>query len=229
MKQFVFILMFFWVQGLFAADKIKMNFVNEDLPLIIEHYSKESGTKFIIDSTVRGKITLLNNEKVTLEEAYNQLSEALAINGFAIVKRDDYSVIRNARSAQRDGIEVYINEVPGLRPQRMATWIVNLKYVSAKDLLQNSGRLINSSYGEMSVNQEKNQLIITDFTSSLNKVAKMLQEMDKPGASRVLIEQRRLDMKSKGLPLQKQQEKPIDAQAQDDKVLDVKKIDSEDK
>lgn len=220
MIKIIFILTVCIFQHSIAADKIKMNFVNEELPVIIEQYSKESGTKFVIDSTVRGKITLLNSEKITLDEAYNQLSEALAINGFAIIKKDDYSVIRNARSAQRDGVEVYVNEVPGLRPQRMATWIVTLKYAIAKDVLQNIGRMVTSSYGELVINSDKNQLIITDFTSSLNKVAKMIQEIDKPAA---VVKPAVLLQKAKKIEI-----KPTaDAKAEDDKNPEAKKAESE--
>jgi len=179
MKKILFLIVILFTNIILAADKIKMNFVNEDIPMIIEHYAKESGTRFIVDSTVRGKISIFNQEKVTLEEAYNQLSEALAINGFAILKKEDYSIIRNARSVQRDGIDVYINEVPSLRPQRMATWVVTLKNIPVRELQQNVGRLLNSMYGEMQVYPEKNQLVVTDFTSSINRIAKMVLEMDK--------------------------------------------------
>ena len=223
MKKILFLLVTLSINFVLAADKIKMNFVNEEIPLIIEHYAKESGTRFIVDSTVRGKISILNQDKVTLEEAYNQLSEALAINGFAILKKEDYSIIRNARSVQRDGIDVYINEVPSLRPQRMATWVVTLKSVSARELQQNIGRLLNSSYGELQVYPEKNQLVVTDFTSSINRIAKMVLEMDKAPAAAVkpmmAIPAKPMMIKRKVI------EKPEPAKPDDEKVSgsDVKK------
>jgi len=227
MKKILFSLVTLSINFVLAADKIKMNFVNEEIPMIIEHYAKESGTRFIVDSTVRGKISILNQDKVTLEEAYNQLSEALAINGFAILKKEDYSIIRNARSVQRDGIDVYINEVPSLRPQRMATWVVTLKSVSARELQQNIGRLLNSSYGELQVYPEKNQLVVTDFTSSINRIAKMVLEMDKAPVAAVkpmmAIPAKPMMMKRKVI------EKAEPAKPDDEKVSgpDVKKAETE--
>lgn len=228
MKKILLILVILSTNIVLAADKIKMNFVNEEIPMIIEHYAKESGTRFIVDSTVRGKISILNQDKVTLEEAYNQLSEALAINGFAILKKEDYSIIRNARSVQRDGIDVYINEVPSLRPQRMATWVVTLKNVSARELQQNIGRLLNSSYGELQVYPEKNQLVVTDFTSSINRIAKMVLEMDKAPAVAV---KSMMAVPAKPMMVKKKvAEKVEPAKADDDKssATDAKKTDSED-
>ena len=50
-------------------EKIDFNFNNEEISKIIQTYSKESGQKFVVDSTVRGKVTILNPEKITKEEA----------------------------------------------------------------------------------------------------------------------------------------------------------------
>ncbi|MFN7729909.1 MAG: hypothetical protein ACK5P7_12195 [Bdellovibrio sp.] len=60
-----------------------MNFVNEDITKVIEVYSKAANQKFIIDPSVRGKVTLLNPEDIDLTEAFNQISGALMLNGFS--------------------------------------------------------------------------------------------------------------------------------------------------
>ncbi|MBC7465582.1 MAG: general secretion pathway protein GspD [Bdellovibrio sp.] len=159
-----------------ADDKMKMNFKDEDITKVIEQYSKAAGKKFIIDSTVRGKVTILNPTEVSLEEAYNQISTALALNGFAILKQDDNFVIRNARSAQRDNVEV-VNEVPTMKPERMVTWVIALKNVSADDV-QSQIRILTSSYGEIVASSKTNQLIITDWTPNLQRVAEIVKKLD---------------------------------------------------
>lgn len=161
-----------------AQEKIKLNFPNEDITKIIEVYSKASGKKFIVDSTVRGKITLLNQADVSLEEAYNQLSTALALNGFAIIKQGDTLVVRNARSAQRDLLEV-TNDLPAMTPERMVTWIFTVKNMPAHELYTNL-RILTSSYGEMSVLEKTNQIIITDWSTNLQRVAEVMKKVDLP-------------------------------------------------
>ncbi len=79
-----------------APDKIKFSFKNTELVKVIEEYSKLSGQKFIFDETVKGKATILNAEPVTLDEAFNQLSSALALNSFAISKQEDVFVVMPA-------------------------------------------------------------------------------------------------------------------------------------
>lgn len=164
-----------------AEEKMKMYFNNEELTKVIEMYSKASGQKFVIDSTVRGKVSMFNQDEVSLTEAFNQLSTALALNGFAISKQDDTMVVRNARSVQRDFVTVS-SEKPAMKPERMYTWVYTAKNVPAKSLAH-QGRIFTSSYGEYVVNEAANQIIITDFTSTLNRVADLLKEIDvKPSA-----------------------------------------------
>ena len=162
----------------FAAEtKIKMYFPKEDILKIIEMYSKATGQKFVIDPSVRGQVSILVQEPVSSEEAFNQLSSALALNGFAISKQDDTMIIQNARSAQRNLIEVNTT-LPSLKPQRMATWIYTAKNVPA-DFLNRELRILTSAYGEMSVNRSTNQIIFTDWTSNLLRISDVLKETDK--------------------------------------------------
>lgn len=162
----------------FAEKKISFNYVSKDLGELIEVYSKASGQKFIIDSTVRGKVSILNNEEVTLTDAFNQLTSALAINGFTYVKTGDVMTVRNARAAQRDGIEVFTNTLPNAQPTRMVMWIVDLKHINAASVQGNIGRLINSSYGEMQSVHDKNQIIVSDWSSSIPRIAEMIKNLD---------------------------------------------------
>jgi general secretion pathway protein D len=162
-----------------AEDKIKFNFNNEDITKVIEVYAKGSGQKFIVDSTVRGRITILNPTDIPVDDAFNQLSEGLAINGFAAVKNGDGYTIRNARSAQRDNLPVYNTELPPAKPIRMVTWIVSLKHISADDISRDL-RLFTSSYGEMSVNTNLNQLIFTDWSTNIQRISEIIKFADKP-------------------------------------------------
>ncbi len=109
-----------------AEDKISMNYVNEDLIKIIEVYAKQSRQKFIVDAGVRGKVSILLPEPVSITEAFHHLSSALAINGYAISTQGDTMVIKSARNIQRDLHEVS-QEKPALKPERMYTWIYQLK------------------------------------------------------------------------------------------------------
>lgn len=164
--------------GASAAEKIKMNFNNEELTKVLEAYSKGTGQKFVIDPGVRGRISIFNQSPVDSAEAFNQLSLALATNGFAISKQDDIMVVKSARNIQRDLIEVS-TQLPAIKPQRMYTWIVTLKNIPVEHLNRDL-RILPSKDGEMNVNIGTNQFIITDWVTNLNRIAEIIQTIDQP-------------------------------------------------
>lgn len=159
-----------------AEEKMKMYFNNEDVAKIIEQYSKASGQKFIVDSNVRGKVSIFVQEPVTLTEAFNHLSSALAINSYGISKQGDTMTVRNARNIQRDFIEVG-TAVPALKPERMYSWIYTVKNIPA-DHITRDLRLLTSRDGEMSSNYGTNQLVITDWVSNIHRIAETLKQVD---------------------------------------------------
>lgn len=161
-----------------SVNSIPFNFANEDITKVIETYAKASGVKFVIDPGVRGKITIINAQPIGIDEAYNDLSAALAVNGFAVSKRENTFVIMSARNVQRSLVEV-TTELPSLKPERMVTWVVTLKNTPANNINRDL-RILTSKDGELSVNSSKNQLIFTDWTSNLHRIGEMLKQIDVP-------------------------------------------------
>ena len=155
------------------------DFPNVDITDIIKAISELTGKNFIIDSTVRGKITIVAPSKITVAEAYKAFLSALAINGFTIVPSGGFLKIRNARAAQRDNIDTYSGAYYPNTDQ-MITKIIHLKHISA-ETVQQQLRLLTSSYGEMSPFSSTNSLIISDFGANIDRVMKILNQLDVPG------------------------------------------------
>lgn len=127
---------------------------------------------------MRGKISIFNPQPVNIEEAFNQLSSALAVNGIALNKEGDVYMVRQARMAQRGLIETG-PEVPALKPEKMFTWVLALKNTSASDIMKEI-RILSSKDGEITAHLATNQLVITDWVSSLHRIRDILAQLDKP-------------------------------------------------
>lgn len=155
------------------------DFPNVEITDIIKAISELTGKNFIIDNTVRGKITILAPSKITVAEAYKAFLSALAINGFTVVPSGGFLKIRNARSAQRDNIDTYSGAYYPNSDQ-MITKIIHLKHITA-DTVQKDLRLLTSSYGEMSAFGQTNSLIISDFGANIDRVMKIINQLDVPG------------------------------------------------
>lgn len=157
---------------------ISFNYRDAKITKVLEDYAAKSGQRFIVDPMVRGVITIINPSPISLEEAFNQLSTSLAVNGIAISTQDSVMVVKQARSIQRDLVPV-VTEVPTLRPERMVTWVIPLKHASA-EAINRQLRILTSKDGELVPYSATNQIIVTDWTPNLHRIAAILKELDIP-------------------------------------------------
>ena len=90
--------------GLPPQNTITMNFQNVDIPVLAKFISEITGRNFIIDESVRGKVTIISPSKVTPEQAYSIFQSVLQVKGFTTVQAGHVIKIvpaRNVRSSPR--------------------------------------------------------------------------------------------------------------------------------
>lgn len=155
------------------------DFPNVEITDVINAISSLTGKNFIIDPGVRGKITIVAPSKITVAEAYKAFLSALAINGFTVVPSGSFLKIKNARNAQRDSIETYSGDYYPNSDQ-MITRIIHLKHISA-DQVNRELRILSSKDGEMSVYTPTNSIILSDYGSNIDRVMKIISQLDVPG------------------------------------------------
>lgn len=155
------------------------DFPNADIQDIVKAISELTGKNFITDSNLRGKVTIIAPSKITVAEAYKAFLSALAINGFAIVPQGKFLKIRSARNAQRDSIETYSGTYYPNSDQ-MITRIIHLKHISS-EAVNRDLRILTSKDGEMSVYPPTNSIILSDYGSNIDRVMKIINQLDVPG------------------------------------------------
>ena len=178
-----------------AKGTMKFNYQNADIMDVIKDYSQASGQKFVVDPQVKGKVTAMNPESVSVEEGFNQLSMVLASNGLAISKQGDVMMISQARRIQRNLIEVG-PDLPSLKPEKMFTWVISLKFISA-DEVNKQLRILTSTDGELVPFTQRNQLIVTDWVSNLHRISALIAQLDKPARGGVTAKTAKGKMKDK--------------------------------
>ncbi|MCM2280624.1 MAG: type II secretion system secretin GspD [Bdellovibrionaceae bacterium] len=160
------------------------DFPNADIKDVIKAISELTGKNFIIDNTISGRVTIMAPSKITVAEAYKAFLSALAGLGFTIVPSGKFLKIKNARAAQRDSIETYSgNYFPNA--DVLITRIVQLKNTSAEEVNKRL-RILPSKDGEMTPYEPTNSLIITDYGSNVDRMMKIIHEIDKPGFEETL-------------------------------------------
>lgn len=155
------------------------DYPNADVADVIKAISELTGKNFIVDPSVRGKITIIAPSQITVAEAYRAFLSALAINGLTVVPSGAFLKIKTARNAQRDSIETYSGDYFPNSDQ-MITRIIKLKYISADEVNKNL-RILPSKDGEMVVYPPTNSIIISDYGSNVERVMKIIKQLDVPG------------------------------------------------
>lgn len=155
------------------------DYPNADITDVVKAISELTGKNFIIDPGVRGKITIIAPSKITVAEAYKAFLSALAINGYAVVPSGSFLKIRSARNAQRDGIDTYAGSYYPNSDQ-MITRIINLKHINA-EAVNRDLRILTSKDGEMSIYPPTNSIILSDYGSNIERIMKIISQLDVPG------------------------------------------------
>ncbi|HPI41169.1 MAG TPA: type II secretion system secretin GspD [Pseudobdellovibrionaceae bacterium] len=156
------------------------DFPNVDITDVVKAISELTGKNFIIDPGVKGKITIIAPSKITVAEAYRAFLSALAIHHYTIVPSGGFLKIKRARDAQKDSIDTYSGSYYPNTDQ-IITRIVHLKYISAEQVQKELVRFLHTADGDMAVYSATNSLVISDYGSNIDRIMKILNQLDVPG------------------------------------------------
>jgi general secretion pathway protein D len=110
-----------------ATDEITFTFENADIQTVIKKVSEFTGATFLFDpNQVKGKITLLSSKKVSPEEALKLLQSALALHGYALVKKTESLWIVPAEQATQTATTIQVVPLNYARADEVAyalSWI----------------------------------------------------------------------------------------------------------
>ncbi len=160
-------------------DLVEANFPNAEVTDVVKAISQLTNKNFIIDPGVRGKITIIAPSKVTVAEAYKAFLAALAVNGFTVVPYGKFLKVKASRNAQRDAIETYTGAYAPTSDIYI-TRIIHLKHISAEEVNKRL-RVLPSKDGEMTPYEPTNSLLITDYGANVERMVKIINELDRPG------------------------------------------------
>lgn len=166
---------------LIDGNGLLLNFRDAPLQAVLEYLSEQAGMIVVNDTQVQGRITVVNRQPVTLDEAINLINTLLMEQGYTAVRRDRLLRIVRVQDAKRDAIPVRYGNDPDRIGQTdmVITQVVPIKYAQATDLAEDLTPLVNSEYAEMSANKSSNSLIITDTEANVRRIVQIVEAVDK--------------------------------------------------
>lgn len=149
---------------------------DKDLKDVVTLISKWTGKNFILDSKVRGKITIMGPSQVSLQEAYQAFLSALDANGLTTVQAGKFIRIIESAEARRAPVQTFSGEYAPTDDQYI-TRIFQLKYINA-DEVQREFRDLVTRQGKLFAYEPTNSIIITDTGSNIQRIRGILDSLD---------------------------------------------------
>ena len=160
---------------------ITMNFKDVDILILIKFISELTGRNFLVDPDVRGNVTILSPQKVTVDEAYRVFLSVLEVHGFTAVRAGKIIKIIKSADAKAKGVETIWEKGVRSPSDRIITQLVPLRHGAASDFAKFLRPLIPKT-GLMIPYPETNTLIIIDMASNVDRLLGIIHELDVPGA-----------------------------------------------
>ena len=159
---------------------VSIDFNDVDIDVFIKFMSELTGTNFVIDRRVKGKVTIISPSKISLEEAYRVFLSVLEVHGFTTVEAGEVVKIIPAPDARTKNIQTRMREQARGPDDKIVTQLIPLKYAAPVEVK----RLLTPMVSKSSVilaYEPTNTLIITDVASNIQRLLKILNQIDVPG------------------------------------------------
>jgi general secretion pathway protein D len=166
------------------ADEKKyklMEFRNANINSVLNYVSDITGITIITHPDLKGNVTIINKEDLTQDQIMEILYSTLRDLGFTMEKQNNiYTVV--PLSQEKIKTEIRTDEDISKLPDgaQIITYIITLKYVNADSIINNIKPFI-SKYGNVTVNNKMNKVILTDSASNVKKIFQVIKELDKQG------------------------------------------------
>ena len=170
-----------------GKNQVTLNFVNADIEVVVKAVSQITGKNFIIDPRVRGTVTIVSANPMSSSLVYDVFLSALRLQGYTAVEdRGIVKIVPEADAKLHTGpIRGPDDKVGGVGDQ-IQTQVFSLKYESASQVLPILRPLI-APNNTITVSQDTNSLVITDYASNLQRLGKIIDSIDQPNTSDAVV------------------------------------------
>jgi general secretion pathway protein D len=164
---------------------VSIDFNNVDINVFIKFISELTGTNFVIDQRVKGKVTIISPSKISLKEAYKVFESVLEVHGYTTVKSGEVIKIIPSPDARSKSIETKLREEATAPGDRVVTQLIPLKYADPVEVKRLFTPMVSKSSVILAY-APTNTLIVTDVYSNIKRLIRILKEIDITGIGQEL-------------------------------------------
>jgi len=159
---------------------VSIDFNNVDINVFIKFMSELTGTNFVVDQRVKGKVTIISPSKISLQEAYKVFESVLEVHGYTTVKSGEVVKIIPSPDARSKSIETKLREEAAAPEDKIVTQLIPLRYADPVEIKRLFTPMVSKSSVILAY-PPTNTLIITDVYSNIKRLLKILKEIDVTG------------------------------------------------
>ncbi len=162
-------------------ERVSLDFRDIELPDLIQTISELTGRNFIYDETVRGRATIISPDPMSLEQAYHLFLTVLNVKGFTVVPAGPVNRIVPLRDVREQTLPLAVRdrEFP---PEQHVTRVVPLQNLDASAVAATVLAPLVPKTSSVVAYPPSNTLIITDTAANIERLMRILRQMDHPRA-----------------------------------------------
>lgn len=166
-----------------ASEYVSMDFNDVDIGVFIKFISKLTQKNFVVDTKVKGKVTIISPEKISVNDAYKVFESVLDIYGFATVETGSVVKIIPAADARGDNVDTRMARHAEQTSDKLVTRIIPLTYASSDELKSLLSPML--AKGSLILSHaDSNMLIVTATLASIDRLLKLINTIDVEGVGR---------------------------------------------
>lgn len=171
-------------QNVWAAS-VTLNLKDADIGALIGTVAEVTGTNFIVDPRVKGKVTVVSSKPMDSDEVYQVFLSILKVHGFAAVPSGSVVKIVPDVNAKAEGVPTVNDKAPG-RGDEVVTRVIEVNNVSAAQLVPILRPLV-PQQGHMAAYPGTNVLIISDRAENIERLVEIVRRMDQQSDSEIEV------------------------------------------
>jgi general secretion pathway protein D len=164
---------------------VSIDFNNVDINVFIKFMSELSGTNFVVDQRVKGKVTIISPSKISMKEAYKVFESVLEVHGYTTVKSGEVVKIIPSPDARSKNIETMLREEASAPEDKVVTQLIPLTYADPVEIKRLFTPMVSKSSVILAY-PPTNILIVTDVYSNIKRLLKILKKIDITGIGQAI-------------------------------------------
>jgi general secretion pathway protein D len=159
-----------------------LNFEDVDVATVLSNVSELVGLNYVMGRDVRGTITVKTSNEIPIDELPHFIESILNVYNLAVVPSGNIMKVLPLAEATRRGVRTSVGfSLEGISKEddKVVTQIIPLRYITSNEVAQQFRNIL-SQGGSILEFERVNTIVITDFSTNVDRMLKIINEVDIP-------------------------------------------------